>query len=490
MRGQSKIGRNDFCPCGSGKKFKHCCEGKVDWRRIIHDRADWTPYLSIRGRNILFVNKIAEALQMDAGPGPRSLKDYKKAFTTEAVKKIHESLMEVWPPDIDIGRTLQASRGDISGLYIGDYRTEYILKGLVRHSIYSTKLLVVDPFVYPTSVRDEYNPILTPKQYRTQTLKNVNFWFSLLPWIDAGIVEVIRTPADFDRKLNWDSLHRQQKKFEENEELRKAVERSVSELGERHKEEEAFRHLILSAPNEYLEKVFDEIGLEKEGLTVKDFIAYIGHRREQDPDFLEPLGPGGSSGQLHMLSSGASYDIAAMTSNLTGSYLVTDIFSKWKEIEFDREQNNAQNKEWGPFAKAFQEVELKCLNNLRLEHALVLRKEEHLDGLRAFLRKVWKSACSAHPYSEANAQLLGDELKDHIRRAEEEWKEIDRRLLRWFGAELSAGLLAAGPLIASGYGVFLAAAFASAGAITLGTRQRERKAFQTKFPAAFFLRIA
>ena len=25
-----KVGRNDPCPCGSGRKFKNCCEGKVD----------------------------------------------------------------------------------------------------------------------------------------------------------------------------------------------------------------------------------------------------------------------------------------------------------------------------------------------------------------------------------------------------------------------------------------------------------------------------
>jgi preprotein translocase subunit SecA len=24
-RGQPKVGRNDPCPCGSGKKYKHCC---------------------------------------------------------------------------------------------------------------------------------------------------------------------------------------------------------------------------------------------------------------------------------------------------------------------------------------------------------------------------------------------------------------------------------------------------------------------------------
>jgi hypothetical protein len=29
-----KVGRNDPCPCGSGKKFKKCCESKVAKRSI------------------------------------------------------------------------------------------------------------------------------------------------------------------------------------------------------------------------------------------------------------------------------------------------------------------------------------------------------------------------------------------------------------------------------------------------------------------------
>ncbi len=29
MAGTTKVGRNDRCPCGSGKKYKHCCEGKA-----------------------------------------------------------------------------------------------------------------------------------------------------------------------------------------------------------------------------------------------------------------------------------------------------------------------------------------------------------------------------------------------------------------------------------------------------------------------------
>ena len=29
----AKAGRNDLCPCGSGRKFKKCCESKTSSRR-------------------------------------------------------------------------------------------------------------------------------------------------------------------------------------------------------------------------------------------------------------------------------------------------------------------------------------------------------------------------------------------------------------------------------------------------------------------------
>ena len=29
-----KVGRNDPCPCGSGKKFKKCCEDKVRHKKF------------------------------------------------------------------------------------------------------------------------------------------------------------------------------------------------------------------------------------------------------------------------------------------------------------------------------------------------------------------------------------------------------------------------------------------------------------------------
>ncbi len=31
---EKKVGRNDPCPCGSGKKFKKCCEEKLSKKKI------------------------------------------------------------------------------------------------------------------------------------------------------------------------------------------------------------------------------------------------------------------------------------------------------------------------------------------------------------------------------------------------------------------------------------------------------------------------
>ena len=35
-----KVGRNDPCPCGSGKKFKKCCESKMIGGRFMATKVD------------------------------------------------------------------------------------------------------------------------------------------------------------------------------------------------------------------------------------------------------------------------------------------------------------------------------------------------------------------------------------------------------------------------------------------------------------------
>ena len=363
------------------------------------------------------------------------------------------------------------------------------MHAVVRHSIYATKLLIVDPFLYPLSVRDEYSPILHPEQHRAQTLRNANIWLALAPWIDAGLVEVIRTPADFDPKLAWDSIHSQRKKFAENTELAAAATVSVEEMKQRHGEDWKFRHLVLSSPDASLLHDLDAVAKKESGISKEDLLSYIQKKRDEDPDFLEPFSATETSAQLFSITSGASYDIARLTASLTGSYLITDLTSKWREIEIDRQGRSAETTTWSPFAQAIQHTSFRYLESVSIQDALNLRKQERLESFRAFLRRVWTQACAPESFDKVNARLLADELEGEVKKANEEWAEIDRELLKYAGAA-AAGIAAASPIIGTGQGEFIAAAALLAGLPALASSTWKRKGFADRFPAAFFLKLA
>jgi hypothetical protein len=59
----AKAGRNDPCPCGSGKKFKKCCESKMLGGRFMAAKIDLASASQIRktaGLASLFQARLAE----------------------------------------------------------------------------------------------------------------------------------------------------------------------------------------------------------------------------------------------------------------------------------------------------------------------------------------------------------------------------------------------------------------------------------------------
>lgn len=444
-----------------------------------------TTSTTIRGRNLAFLDSLANVLQLDGNLTIKDMSAYKGAFTRGTVRKLNEEIVRLWPKNTDIEATLKDAGGQLAGLYVGDYAPGPLLDAVVRHSTYATKILIVDPFIYPFSVRDEYNPILNPDEFRTQTLKCANLWIKLAPWIRAGIVEVIRTPCDFDSKLQWEMMEEQYKKFEAVPELSQAAEESTAELMARHSQRMKIRHLVLSLPDQQVLRHFETTGAQ--GVTKEDILAYVNRLRLQDPDFLEPMGPT-SSPQVESMGSGAAYNTARLTASLTGAYLLTDLKSKWKEIEYDRRGRTPETSAWSPFAKAVQDTPFKYLNQVSIEDALAIRVEGRLEDLRTFLRRVWKQACDPASFDNVNAVLLADELQAEVRRANEEWKQIDRELIKYAGA-VGSSLAAAGTLIGTGAGEFLAAGAVLGGLPLLAATAWQRRGFQDKFPAAFFLRL-
>ncbi len=105
--------------------------------------------------------------------------------------------------------------------------------------------------------------------------------------------------------------------------------------------------------------------------------------------------------------------------------------------------------------------------------------------MRAFLRKVWRASAD-DTFDPANVDDLAAELLDRMREAEDEWRKIDRDLIKWVG---TTGLV--GSFVGASSGSWLPAAttFVTGGIATVATAKHARTSFDRKFPAGFFLKL-
>jgi hypothetical protein len=70
-----KAGRNDPCPCGSGKKFKKCCESKMLGGRFMAtkvDSASSAPIQKTVNLTSLFHSRLAETPKKPMPPSEDS----------------------------------------------------------------------------------------------------------------------------------------------------------------------------------------------------------------------------------------------------------------------------------------------------------------------------------------------------------------------------------------------------------------------------------
>ena len=145
-----------------------------------------TEHLSARGKNLLFYEIIGDALQLDKIKVLDN-KTLKKACTPNAIRKIHEAIPAIWPSEKDLVRVLKAEKANTSALYIGHYEPISILQGVTRHSMYSEKILIIDPFTDPRNIRLQYSPLQIPESHIENTIKDVRLWLVLVDWDNTKI---------------------------------------------------------------------------------------------------------------------------------------------------------------------------------------------------------------------------------------------------------------------------------------------------------------
>lgn len=75
-----KVGRNDPCPCGSGKKFKKCCESKMIGKKFFATKIDSS---SLPGR----INK---AFNVSSALNPPKEEKVEKSESSQSVESVKE----------------------------------------------------------------------------------------------------------------------------------------------------------------------------------------------------------------------------------------------------------------------------------------------------------------------------------------------------------------------------------------------------------------
>ena len=471
----SKTGRNELCPCGSRQKFKNCCMTKgIDFSTISHD--DYIRNLTIRGKNKWFLNRVLDIL--DFNTNIHQFNDWqgfivqvKKTLTPENVRRIHELIPIVWPDKEDYYRCIHSEGTGISGLFIGNYRVETTAKLINKYGLYEDVIVLVDPIVDPRCIAEVYNPVVHPERYLISTLHSLLLWIQLLPWIDEGVVKIIRDPSDFEYQLRIDSYSVSKARYEESG-LNKLIQEEApqDEFNDRVK-----RYFKLSMPDEMILEICRKHNLEP--LKMMD---YIRRERLLSIDHVE----GGSGGQYLTTFSGANYEIGKYLCSISKFHLLTDMRIRWLEMEYDRKSNGLQHNDWEVFSQHFQQVTLPYLNGLRTIDVMKLREDGHLASMRTFLKKLWLRSAPDSSTEQHVIEQLSLELDDEVRVAEKEWKLIDQSLGKWFipnVVPIGMQVLAGTPWWATGITAAVTGAAAIADSIT------KHKTFQNRYPAGFFL---
>lgn len=79
----SKVGRNDPCPCGSGKKFKKCCEKRMIKGKFLASKIESKDLAKSSGIASFFQRKITEQSPSTLSGRKITVKEKEKAKEQE-----------------------------------------------------------------------------------------------------------------------------------------------------------------------------------------------------------------------------------------------------------------------------------------------------------------------------------------------------------------------------------------------------------------------
>lgn len=390
------------CGCGSGKPFRACCK-----ERPIELRPSWEER-SIRERNLMLSNGIMNVLGLAKA---RDWTTVRKNLTDDQISKVYRLFEGLWPLETDLLKLLPKPDGDARVVYTGAIHPTSITEFALASSLYFGEIMIAHPFLHAGTVRKDYSPTANPRSYRQEFLKAVVFFYTVLPLVELGIVNLIPDPCDFDPHLRnqmfaMATLRSQGTSIDL--ESDKRMEKLVMEDLSR-----GFLLMPRDALRRELRKIFPT--LDQEG--VERALSDIEAHKENDPlGVLQPdsLGGGEVAGQFSVMNLKPNFEMSMYIAQATGASIATDSRLRWSEITKASDRPPTKPASLSKFANIIQSSIFAFPQ--RVEDVGRLARASDLSTYTSLMKDVFKNLAkpSAHgPSSNWEAHLSARFRKVH-----------------------------------------------------------------------------
>ncbi len=341
----SPLRAGDWCGCGSGLPFKSCCKSKpVALRRTWREQ-------SIRERNLMLLNGIVRILELEKGKDWVSVR---RDMTDEQIKTIYLLYEGLWPRETDLFQLLPKPDGVARAVYTGSIHPKTITEFALGAALYLGELIIEHPFLHAGTVKKEFSPVENPKTYRQEVLKTILFFLQVMPLVEAGLVNLVPDPCNFDLHLRDQMLHMARARATEIE-FRPSMEPRLEEIA---KEDAQRSHLLL--PPDALKAQVRKASPGLSGADLDKVLEGVEHLKERDPLAVLQKGSlagGKEGGQFSMMKLSPNFEMTMYLAQATGACIVTDSPIRWAEIRMALARRaNSSNAGLSTLAHSIQEA--------------------------------------------------------------------------------------------------------------------------------------
>ena len=148
------------------KSYKKCCLS-LDERRSARSELT-SSSRTLRDKNLALLGGVLEIFGLE-----RPWNKVKEGMTDAQIHEFYSFVADLWPVETDHRYIMPTPDSTLRALYLGENEPERMVENVFRFCLYADQIILVNPFVNPNVIAEEFNPIHHPGEWRIQTLRLV-----------------------------------------------------------------------------------------------------------------------------------------------------------------------------------------------------------------------------------------------------------------------------------------------------------------------------